>query len=209
MRGSYSGNTLAFQANADSSILLPRSNQDKYQMNLLFVPLDIEIPEINFKLGERYTFRQPYWESKNVLGKENNYQEYRNLLDQIPIINITTFTFKVQKKATKPHIDYYPNVSDVYGYKRTAQNEPAGYHIVLKGKFDSLEVFNGKEWINPILPKVPIAYLLNLTSCVHKVKEDELRETLYIQGWLDIEKHTQLIERSLKKYGDLAIYRQI
>ena len=25
MRGSYSGNTLAFQANADSSILLPRS----------------------------------------------------------------------------------------------------------------------------------------------------------------------------------------
>jgi|LakMenE01Jun11ns_1017448.scaffolds.fasta_scaffold9817710_3 hypothetical protein len=26
MRGSYSGNTLAFQANADSSILLPRSS---------------------------------------------------------------------------------------------------------------------------------------------------------------------------------------
>ena len=25
MRGSYSGNTLAFQANAESSILLPRS----------------------------------------------------------------------------------------------------------------------------------------------------------------------------------------
>ncbi len=25
LRGSYSGNTLAFQANADSSILLPRS----------------------------------------------------------------------------------------------------------------------------------------------------------------------------------------
>ena len=28
MRGSYSGNTLAFQANADSSILLPRSKYD-------------------------------------------------------------------------------------------------------------------------------------------------------------------------------------
>ena len=27
MRGSYSGNTLAFQANAESSILLPRSTQ--------------------------------------------------------------------------------------------------------------------------------------------------------------------------------------
>jgi len=27
MRGSYSGNTLAFQANAESSILLPRSKK--------------------------------------------------------------------------------------------------------------------------------------------------------------------------------------
>ena len=31
MRGSYSGNTLAFQANADSSILLPRSNTQRWQ----------------------------------------------------------------------------------------------------------------------------------------------------------------------------------
>ena len=29
MRGSYSGNTLAFQANAESSILLPRSTLSK------------------------------------------------------------------------------------------------------------------------------------------------------------------------------------
>ena len=29
MRGSYSGNTLAFQANAESSILLPRSSFEK------------------------------------------------------------------------------------------------------------------------------------------------------------------------------------
>ena len=29
MRGSYSGNTLAFQAKAESSILLPRSKQNE------------------------------------------------------------------------------------------------------------------------------------------------------------------------------------
>ena len=34
MRGSYSGNTLAFQAKADSSILLPRSNQEYHGINL-------------------------------------------------------------------------------------------------------------------------------------------------------------------------------
>ena len=31
MRGSYSGNTSAFQADAESSILLPRSNQQNGQ----------------------------------------------------------------------------------------------------------------------------------------------------------------------------------
>jgi hypothetical protein len=34
MRGSYSGNTLAFQANAESSILLPRSTQEYYGVSL-------------------------------------------------------------------------------------------------------------------------------------------------------------------------------
>ena len=34
MRGSYSGNTLAFQANAESSILLPRSNQEYHGVSL-------------------------------------------------------------------------------------------------------------------------------------------------------------------------------
>lgn len=177
-------------------------------MKLLFVPLDIEITSTNFELGEEKSYHQNYWETKEVLGKENNYQQYRNLLDQIPIVNITTFTHKFQQMVVASHFDYYaPNKetsSDEFIHIK--DNEPSGYHIVLKGKCDSLEIFNGKEWINPILPNAPIAYLLNLTSCLHRVKEDHLRETLYIKGLLDEEKHKQLIERSLKRYGDLAIY---
>jgi hypothetical protein len=39
MRGSYSGNTLAFQANAESSILLPRSTQIAWLTQLVeFLP---------------------------------------------------------------------------------------------------------------------------------------------------------------------------
>jgi len=175
-------------------------------MKLLFVPLDIKVTETSFKLGKRENLNHPYWETNEVVGKENNYQNYRSLLDQIPIVNIIIFTHKFQQMVVKPHFDYKDKTSDLYNH--TIKNEPAGYHVVLNGKCDSLEIYNGKEWINPILPKVPIAYLLNLTSCIHSVKEDILRETLYIQGWLDIEKHNQLIERSLKKYADLAIYNQ-
>ena len=177
--------------------------------NLLFVPLDIEVTETSFELGEQKIYHQNYWETKAVIGKENNYKQYSSLLEQIPIANITLFTHKFQQMVVNPHYDYYPNVHSMNEYKYFIQNEPAGYHVVLKGKCDSLEIYNGKDWVTPILPQTPIAYLLSLTSCLHRVKEDYLRETLYIQGWLDIEKHNQLIERSLKKYADLAIYNQI
>lgn len=176
-------------------------------MKLLFLPLDIEVTETIFSLGECFTHKQNYWETKHVIGKENNYQEYRSLLDQIPIINMQMFTHKIQQTEVIPHYDYHGDLDELY--KHFVENEPAGYHIVLKGKNDALEVFNGKKWITPILPKVPIAYLLNLTSCIHRVKKDNLRETLYLQGLLNIEKHNQLIERSLKRYGDLAIYNQV
>jgi hypothetical protein len=181
---------------------------DKYWMKLLFVPLDIEVTQTNFDLGEQYTYHQNFWETKKVLGKENNYQQYRSLLDQIPIVDITTFTHKVQQIEVAQHYDYYPGDTPSDEYKHIVQHEPAGYHIVLNGKCDSLEIHNGKEWLNPILPKAPIAYLLSLTSCLHRVKKDHLRQTLYIKGFLDIEKHNQLIERSLKRYGDIAIYQQ-
>ena len=175
-------------------------------MKLLFVPLDIDVTLTSFELGEQQIHNQKYWLTNEVIGKENNYQNYRNLLDQLPIVNVIFFLHKYQHMVVGPHCDYKDKTSELYNH--TIKNEPAGYHVVLNGKCDSLEIYNGKKWVNPILPKIPIAYLLNLTSCIHKVKEDNLRETLYIQGWLDIKKHNQLIERSLKKYADLAIYNQ-
>lgn len=173
-------------------------------MNLLFVPLDIEVTETSFELGEKQNYHLGVWETYNIIGKENLYQKYRSLLDQFPIIDITLFTYKFQKNKVIPHIDFQGNHDKEYIHY--IKNEPSGYHVVLKGQCDSLEIFNGKEWVTTILPKTPMAYVLNLTSCLHRVKEDSLRETLYIRGWLDIEKHNRLIERSLKRYGDLAIY---
>jgi hypothetical protein len=173
-------------------------------MNLLFVPLDIEITETDFILGEKQNYHLKLWETYNIIGKEDNYQRYRSLLDQLPITDITLFTYKFQKNKIVPHVDFQGKKDEEYNHY--IENEPSGYHVVLKGQSDSLEIFNGKEWVTTILPKTPIAYVLNLTSCLHRVKEDINRETLYIRGWLDIEKHNSLIERSLKRYGDLAIY---
>lgn len=175
---------------------------------LLFVPLDIEITDTNFELGEATTYHQKYWDTRKVVGEENNYERYRWLLDQFSLDSVTTFTHKVQQEPVGSHVD-------VFGYKTITDeirqliiNEPSGFHVVLKGNTDSLEIFNGAEWVNPILPKVPFAYLLNLTSCYHRVKEDPLRETLYIKGFINKSKHETLINRSLEKYSHLAVYQK-
>ena len=178
--------------------------------NLLFLPLDIIISDIDFQVeDEKVTFHQANWYTRNVSGRENNFEKYRWLLDQLPIVQVNTFTHKIQQQAVRQHFDMYPDYSNLSNlHKHIIANEPAGYHIVLKGKNDSIEVFDGVEWINPILPNLPGAYLLNLTSCLHRIKEDHLRETLYIHGILDVDKHKELIKRNLKQYGDLAVFKR-
>ena len=176
--------------------------------DLLFVPLDVEITNLNFELGESATRHQAFWTTNNVVKLGNNYDNYRWLLDQLSLDSVSNFTHKIQKSAVRPHLDFF-DYGEVTEYiQQLLDNEPSGFHVVLKGNVDSLEIFNGVEWVNPILPKVPIAYLLNLTSCYHRVKEDCMRETLYIHGIINKQKHQELLNRSLNKYGHLAVYRK-
>jgi hypothetical protein len=176
-------------------------------MKLLFVPLDITIPnDITFKVGNEDFNRQPFWSTKNIISNNNDYSEYSWLFDQLPFTKIVSFFYKIQQRKVTAHIDHVVSTDTKEQLDLIKASEPAGYHIVLNGKADSLEIFDGKKWVNPILPDAPIAYILNLTSCLHRVKEDYKRTTLYIEGEIDIEKHQMLINRSLEKYSNYAVY---
>lgn len=174
---------------------------------LLFLPLDIEVPKFNFSIDDKFLGRQLHWNVHTVLNEGGNYNNFNWLIDNISLERITLFLHKIQTKKVDSHLDMKPLNSDMLEeYKHTVKHEPAGFHILLNGKNDSLEIYTGSQWVTPILPKVPCVYLLNLTSCWHRVKEDPNRETFYIQGYFNTEKHTKLIERNLKIYSDLAIY---
>ena len=86
------------------------------------------------------------------------------------------------------------------------KNEPAGYRIVLKGKKDVLEIFDGRDWKKVLLPEVPFAYVINSTKFKHRVVGDTGRKTLYIRGSLDENLHNQLIQRNLKEYYNYALF---
>lgn len=178
-------------------------------MNLLFLPIDIDLSQLKFYQEDRSVELKeynPYWSSTPVDKKSIANTGFDKILDQLPFTHITTLTHKIQQRAVERHVDVYPSMTFEKGeLEHIKQNEPCGYRFVLKGNVDSLEVFNGREWIVARVPDVPCCYLLNSTAGYHKVKEDVDRETIYVRGFVDIEKHQSLIEKSLKKYRDYAI----
>ncbi len=178
-------------------------------MTLLFLPIDLKIPVLNFKqnnISSRLTAYNPYWNSATISQEDIEQNNLTEILDQLPFSKITTITHKFQEREVHSHIDVYPSMTFEEGeYRHILDNEPAGYRILLQGQADRLEIFNGIEWITANIPMIPGCYLLNSTIAKHRVKEDANRELIYIRGFLDKDKHLKLIERSYSKYKDYAI----
>jgi hypothetical protein len=179
---------------------------------ILFCPLDIEIENIEFDsfIGTPVVSKyNPYWNStllSDEVIKKNNFDK---ILNQLPFDKITNIQYKIQQKEVGPHVDVYAAMNFSNGeYEHILDTEPAGYRFVVKGEIDSLETFNGKEYVVAALPKVPCGYILNSTSAIHRVKEDESRTTIYIRGWLNKERHLELLKRSYEKFSSYVVLKK-
>ena len=178
---------------------------------LLFLPIDIDLSDVNFTQFDKsikLTAYNPYWESTVVTKETVIKNDFDKILNQLPFTDISVLTYKIQQTVVESHVDVYPSMNFKEGeLEHIIANEPSGYRFVIKGANDSLEVFNGKEWITAYLPTVPCCYILNATAGKHKVKEDIDRRIIYVRGFLDESKHKALIEKSYIKYKDYAIKR--
>jgi hypothetical protein len=176
---------------------------------ILFLPIDIDLSTLSFTQKDRsvqLTDFNPYWDSTPIDQNSIIENRFYDILNQLPFSKITTMTHKIQQKAVGKHVDVYPSMKFAPGeFEHIKANEPCGYRLVLKGKEDSLEIFDGSNWITAITPSVPCCYLLNSTVGHHRVKDDPNREIIYIRGFVNPERHKRLIEKSLEKYQDHAI----
>ena len=175
--------------------------------DLIFLPIDIEIEKTVFDIDSplHKTF-QGLWDTQ-LIDPDN--PEIKNILNQLPFKTISLIKYNTQATDIPPHVDVQPNYVKTYDeYYHIKENEPAGYRIVLSGSTDKLEVFDGKEWRIAYLPSCPFAYVLNSTDVKHRVIGETGRKTLYFRGYLDTERHEELIRKNLKKYSDYAIYNQ-
>jgi hypothetical protein len=175
--------------------------------DLIFLPIEIKIDKTTFGTNSplHVAFRG-LWHTRLVKFDD---PEIKDLTDQLPYSHITLIKYNTQTVDIPPHVDVQPSyIKDDIEYQHIKENEPSGYRVVLVGSTDRLEVFDGKEWRVARLPSLPFAYVINSTDTKHRVMAETGRRTLYFRGFLDIEKHQQLIKKNLEKYSEYAIYRQ-
>jgi hypothetical protein len=179
-------------------------------MKLLFLPIDIDLKGFEFQqMGEleHGNLFNPWWNATFIKEETIIKNDFNLILDQLPFKQITRLFHKTQKSAVGSHVDVMPQMQmEENEYDHIKKNEPCGYRIVLKGGTDKVKIKTSSGWVTSILPSVPSCYIINSTEAFHTVDFDEIRETIYIRGFLDIEKHHQLVEKSLLKYKDYAIY---
>ena len=186
--------------------------------NLLYLPIKINIPDINYNISndnfnlKKYVYFET-WSTKQFtnINEVKKHSSFNIIIEQLPFKQITLFKQSIQLKDVMAHVDVNVNhhskgqISNEE-HDNILKNEPAGYRIVLKGKKDVLEIFDGKEWKRVTLPEVPFAYVINSTKFKHRVVGDNGRETLYIRGSLNENLHKQLIGKNLKEYHSYALF---
>lgn len=181
-------------------------------MNILFLPIDIEIPKINISniqstILEKHNY-QKYWNTTRI--NECVDKNLKFILDQLPIDQITHIYYKEQTRIVLPHYDVYPDMKFEEGeYKNILDNEPSGYRLVLEGSTDVLYVKSGNTFELAKMPSVPGCYLLNSTAGLHMVKDDPGRKIIYVRGFINPDKHNAIIDKSLKLYKNFALYDSI
>jgi len=178
--------------------------------NLLFLPIEITITKTSFIVEKECiaTFNG-LWQTKELTEVDIESSGISEITNQLPYKKITLAKYNVQPSSIPAHVDVQPAWTKTQEeYNHIKSNEPAGYRVVLMGSKDSLEVFDGVNWREAKLPQVPFAYVLNSTSCKHRVKNESGRQTLYFRGFLNEVEHAALINRNLEKYKEYAIYAQ-
>jgi hypothetical protein len=173
--------------------------------NLIFLPIEIEIYKTVFSVfNPRHKTFQGLWDTQLI---DPDDIEIKTITDQLPFCHVSLIKYNTQTADIPPHIDVQPDyVKNQEEYQHIKDNEPAGYRVVLSGRADRLEVFDGYKWMTARLPSCPFAYVLNSTHVKHRVIGEMGRRTLYFRGRLDKVRHQTLIQTNLEKYSDYAIY---
>lgn len=187
--------------------------------NLLFCPIDLEVPDFEiYELGstsQKSPKQASYWNVEYLCSNYvwNDFIDYPRqqlkewLLSNLPFSQIEIARLNEQIYVANPHVDHAPNRFSNEFVTNQLKTEPSGYRLVLKGNPNALKIHYSGKIIDGYVPSVPGIYLINSMECIHQLLRDENRISVYLRGTIDQDKHNDLIERSLEKYNKHAIWK--
>lgn len=192
--------------------------------NLLYLPIDLPIM---INKDEIYDSFKPHsdfhvWKfmklTEQVDGKYGrnhlkessriNFPSLCNYIDTLPFDAISNVKINVQTQETAPHVDFTQPEQGKELWENSVNNEPCGYRIVIKGAPDVVKIHRGEEIVTTHLPDDTHTYVINQSSGLHSVVDDPGRITVYTTGFINEDKHDNLLEASLNKYSKYAIWSE-
>ena len=203
-----------------------------------FMPIDMNIVLDKQEVIDNFEKTTDYWywsfekltHSKGGKYGKNDFtdkakEKYPKLVEYIshlPYTHLSNVKINFQTAAVKAHIDFQPENQHLARmadkkfdpnegidlYKDSLNYEPCGYRIVIKGAPDVVKIHRGEEIVTTHLPDDTHTYVINQSSGLHSVVDDPGRITVYTTGFINEDKHNNLLEESLNKYSKYAIWSE-
>jgi hypothetical protein len=187
--------------------------------DLLFCPIDLEVPDFGiYELGvtaQKSPIQARDWNVEYICSSfvwrdflDSQRQHLKEwLISNLPFSRIEFARLNEQIFVAGPHVDHAPSRFSKEFAAAQSETEPSGYRLVLKGDPNALKIHYSGKIIDGYVSSVPGIYLINSMECIHQLLRDENRISVYLRGTIDRDKHRDLIEKSLEKYGKHAIWK--
>ena len=145
--------------------------------------------------------------------KEQYKATHQSLFDYIdqnlPFDHLVNIKIHRQLREGRAHIDFISPDNNPQLFENNNTNEPCGYRMVIAGVRQGqlyIDKSNG-ERVFPKLPDTTDWYILGHTNALHGLKGfDADRHILFCHAWINPERHSKIIESSLAKYKDYAVW---
>lgn len=141
--------------------------------------------------------------------------KFIDFVEALPLRSLTYVSLMSNIDLVVPHRDFYkyPWSDDgIDRYQKEAKGlEPVSYRIVLAGDRTGSFFMTPTESVDDAicihLPEETDTFLFNATEYYHGAFATQPRKIVCLAwGFLDIEKHKELLNRSIEKYSDYIIY---
>ena len=188
--------------------------------NLLWCPIALpKFPVDNFlrevePLVVSQTKWSDAWDAADISHEflqtlRENYSELNFWFNLLPCKSILKLKLNVQIGPVVVHLDINHNkwLEEIETFNKWVSLEPAGYRVLISGaRTNTFFAMLDNKKIYPTMPEDTDTYVFHSSSLLHGVEDDPGRKLLYMNLEIDESKHQKLLEDSLNKYRDYAIF---